>query len=47
MNALLSSLTGVFVQEKPMALSKQQATNILRYYFAEKWRIGTIARQLS
>ena len=30
-----------------MALSKQQETDILRYYFAEKWRIGTIARQLS
>lgn len=30
-----------------MALSKQQETDILRYYFAEKWRIGTIARQLN
>lgn len=30
-----------------MALSKRQETDILRYYFAEKWRIGTIARQLS
>ncbi len=30
-----------------MALSQQQETEILRYYFAEKWRVGTIARQLS
>ena len=30
-----------------MALSVQQETEILRYYFAEKWRVGTIARQLS
>lgn len=29
-----------------MALSKQQQTDILRYYFAEQWRVGTIARQL-
>lgn len=29
-----------------MALSQQQETDILRYYFAEQWRIGTIARQL-
>lgn len=29
-----------------MAISKQQETEILRYYFAEKWRVGTIARQL-
>jgi len=30
-----------------MALSQQQESEILRYYFAEKWRIGTIARQLN
>ncbi len=30
-----------------MALSREQETDILRYYFAEKWRIGTIARQLN
>lgn len=30
-----------------MALSRQQETEILRYYFAEQWRVGTIARQLS
>lgn len=30
-----------------MALSQEQETAILRYYFAEKWRVGTIARQLS
>lgn len=29
-----------------MALSKEQESDILRYYFAEKWRVGTIARQL-
>ena len=29
-----------------MALSRQQETDILRYYFAEQWRVGTIARQL-
>lgn len=29
-----------------MALSKQRETDVLRYYFAEKWRVGTIARQL-
>ena len=29
-----------------MILSKQQETDILRYYFAERWRVGTIARQL-
>lgn len=29
-----------------MALSKQQETAILRYHFAEHWRVGTIARQL-
>ena len=29
-----------------MTLSVQQETDILRYYFAEKWRVGTIARQL-
>jgi len=29
-----------------MALSPQQETEILRYYFAEKWRVGTIACQL-
>jgi transposase len=46
MDTILSSLTGVFVQEKLMALSKQRETDILRYYFAEQWRIGTIARQL-
>jgi transposase len=46
MDTMLSSLTGVFVQEKLMALSKQRETDILRYYFAEQWRIGTIARQL-
>lgn len=30
-----------------MALSREQETDILRYYFAEKWRVGTIARQLN
>ena len=30
-----------------MALSREQETHILRYYFAEKWRVGTIARQLN
>ena len=30
-----------------MALSREQESDILRYYFAEKWRIGTIARQLN
>ena len=29
-----------------MALSRQQEHQILRYYFAEQWRVGTIARQL-
>jgi transposase len=29
-----------------MALSREQEIEILRYYFAEKWRVGTIARQL-
>ena len=29
-----------------MTLSQQQHTDILRYYFAEQWRVGTIARQL-
>ena len=29
-----------------MALSRQQEHQILRYYFAEQWRGGTIARQL-
>lgn len=29
-----------------MALSLMQEHDILRYYFAEKWRVGTIARQL-
>ena len=30
-----------------MALSREQETDILRLYFAEKWRVGTIARQLN
>ncbi len=30
-----------------MALSREREIDILRYYFAEKWRVGTIARQLS
>ena len=30
-----------------MALSVMQEHDILRYYFAEKWRVGTIARQLN
>ena len=29
-----------------MALSLTQEHDILRYYFAEQWRVGTIARQL-
>jgi len=29
-----------------MALSPKQEHEILRYYFAEQWRVGTIARQL-
>jgi transposase len=30
-----------------MALSPEQEAQILRYYHAERWRIGTIAAQLS
>ena len=37
----------LMVREKPMTLSSQQEHQILRYYFAEQWRVGTIARQLS
>jgi transposase len=29
-----------------MAISETQEADILRYYYAEKWRIGTIAQQL-
>ena len=29
-----------------MAISKEQEAQILRYYHVEKWRVGTIARQL-
>ena len=29
-----------------MAIDKQTRAEILRLYFAEKWKIGTIARQL-
>ncbi|MCY3982070.1 MAG: hypothetical protein OXF51_10005 [Alphaproteobacteria bacterium] len=30
-----------------MAIDKQTRAEILRLYFAEKWKIGTIARQRS
>lgn len=29
-----------------MAISKEQAARVLRYHHVEKWRVGTIARQL-
>ena len=29
-----------------MAIDEQLAAQILRYYFVEHWRVGTIARQL-
>ena len=29
-----------------MPISDERRAQILRYYFAEHWRVGTIARQL-
>jgi hypothetical protein len=29
-----------------MTISKEQQAQILRFHHAEKWRVGTIARQL-
>ena len=29
-----------------MTISKEQEARILRFYHVEKWRVGTIARQL-
>ena len=29
-----------------MTISKEQEAQILRFYHVEKWRVGTIARQL-
>lgn len=37
---------GQAIRRRPLAISKEQEAQILRYHHVEKWRVGTIAKQL-